>query len=182
MGGLPPADFNQAIMEFGAIQCKPQSPDCNTCPLQNSCFAFSKMKVNRLPVKEKKLTVRKRYFNYLFIRNGKGIYMHKRTGNDIWKNMYDFPLIETTKRISPRNLLQHGDLKKYFGKEKYSLADASSIIKHQLSHQTIFARFFIIDTSAEIKMNNIQSLNKKAIQKLAVPRLIEKYLATSGHL
>lgn len=182
MGDLPPAEFNQAMMEFGAIQCKPQSPDCSKCPLQNSCFAFSRGKVNSLPVKEKKLIVRKRYFNYLFIRNGNNIYMRKRTGNDIWKNMYDFPLIETPKRISEENLLQHGDLKKYLGKKKYSFSAASPIIKHQLTHQTIFARFFVIDTSTEIRMNDIQSLNRKAIQKLAVPRLIEKYLETSGHL
>jgi len=182
MGDLSPADFNQAMMEFGAIQCKPQNPHCGKCPLQNSCYAFSKGNVDFLPVKEKKLKVRKRYFNYLFIKNGQNIYMRKRTGNDIWKNMYDFPMIETSKKISIGNLLEHGELKKYFGRKKYNFSAASPFVKHQLTHQTIFARFFVIDTSSEIKIAEIKSLNKKDIQKLAVPRLIEKYLETSGHL
>jgi A/G-specific adenine glycosylase len=107
--------------------------------------------------------------------------MRRRTGKDIWQNMYDFPLIETSKKISPDKLLQHDDLKKLFGRTKYELSSASPFIRHQLTHQTIFARFFVIDTASGIKMNGIRRMNKEAIQKLAVPRLIEKYLETSGH-
>ena len=182
MDDSSPHDFNQAIMEFGALQCKPVSTNCNQCPLQNSCYAFSNKKVTQLPVKEKKAAVRKRYFNYLFIRKGRHIYMRLRTGNDIWKNMYDFPLIETSKKISPEKILKHDDWKKYFGEKNYSLSATSNIIKHQLSHQTIFARFFIIDTKTEIKEAGIYRMDKAGIQKLAVPRLIEKFLDSSGHL
>lgn len=182
MENLSPGDFNQAIMEFGALQCKPQNPDCLKCPLQNSCFAYSNKKTNLLPVKEKKNTVRNRFFNYLIIRNGRQVYMRRRTGNDIWKNMYDFPLIETNRKISHANLLQHDELKKYFGRTKYSFSSASPFMKHQLSHQTIFARFFVIDTAMEIKTTGIRRMNKISIKKIAVPRLIEKYLATEGYL
>jgi len=182
MEDLPPDIFNQAIMEFGALQCKPQSPDCSKCPLQNSCYAFCNKKVNELPVKEKKQTIRNRYFNYLFIRKGRHVYMRKRTGNDIWKNMYDFPLIETKKKISDSKLLRHEDLKKYFGRNKYKLASSGETMKHQLSHQTIYARFFVLETAADIKATGIRRMDKTSIQKLAVPRLIEKYLETSGHL
>ena len=182
MGDLSPGDFNQAIMEFGALQCKPVSPDCNQCPLQNSCFAFSKNKVRLLPAKNKKVLIRKRYFNYLFIRKGRQVYMRRRTGNDIWKNMYDFPLIETTKNISPKKILQHEQWKKYFDGTKYNLSSTSSLIKHQLTHQTIFARFFVIDTGTEVRLAGIRRLNKTGIQKLAVPRLIENFLKSSQHL
>ena len=182
MGNLPSHDFNQAIMEFGALQCKPLSPDCNQCPLQNSCFAFANNKVNMLPVKEKKAGVRSRYFNYLFIRKGGHVYMRRRTGNDIWKNMYDFPLIETTKKISPKKILQHEEWKKYFNGKTCHISSTSNIIKHQLTHQTIFARFFVIDTTMELKQAGIRRLNKKNIQRLAVPRLIENFLKSSEHL
>jgi len=182
MDNLPPGDFNQAIMEFGALQCKPQNPDCNHCPLQNSCFAFSNKKVNLLPLKEKKTAARKRYFNYLFIRKGRHVYMRKRTGNDIWKNMYDFPLIETAKKISREKLLQHEDWKKYFDGKNYSLLSSGKTIKHQLTHQTIFARFFVIDTTNEIKLAGIRRINTADIQSLAVPRLIEKFLESSEQL
>jgi A/G-specific adenine glycosylase len=182
MTDMPPHDFNQAIMEFGALQCKSVSPDCSQCPLQNSCFAYSQKKVDALPVKEKKITVRKRYFNYLFIRKGNHIYMRKRTGKDIWKNMYDFPLIETSKKISREKIIQHTDWKKIFSGKKYSLSLTSDIIKHQLTHQTIFARFFVISTTADIKHEGIRRMNKVDIHKLAVPRLIENFLKSGDHL
>jgi A/G-specific adenine glycosylase len=182
MGELPSNDFNQAIMEFGALQCKPQNPLCNQCPLQNSCFAFSHNKVNVLPLKEKKSAPRARYFNYLVIRNGRHLYMRRRTGNDVWKNLYDFPLIETSKKISEKKLVQHGEWKKYFDNKKYNLASSSALIRHQLTHQTIFTRFFVIDTAEEIKIDGTRRINRSGIQKLAVPRIIEKFLETSGHL
>jgi A/G-specific adenine glycosylase len=182
MDALPSNDFNQAIMEFGALQCKPQNPDCNKCPLQNSCFAFSHKKVNVLPRKEKKVVVRTRYFNYLVIRKGPHTFMRRRTGNDVWKNLYDFPLIETSKKISGKKLAEHGDWKKYFGGIKYNVDSSSDFIKHQLTHQTIFTRFIVIDTVSDIRIDGARRINKSGIQKLAVPRIIEKFLETYDHL
>src|SRR6185295_17174001 len=90
-----PGLHNQAIMEFGAIQCKPVNPDCFSCHLKMDCYAFKNKRVNQFPVKSKTQKVRERFFYYLFIRWKNKIFLHKRTGKDIWKNLYEFPLIET---------------------------------------------------------------------------------------
>jgi len=176
MENYSPHDFNQAIMEFGALQCKPQNPSCLKCPLSGSCFAYAEKSVQTLPVKGKKIKVRKRYFNYLCIHTGKNIYVRKRTGNDIWKNMYDFPLIETAKKISTGKLMQLEDWKKHFSKKNFHLMSESKTIKHQLTHQTIFARFLEIRTSSAIKAKGIAAISRESITTLAIPRLIENYL------
>jgi A/G-specific adenine glycosylase len=176
MGDLPPADFNQSIMEFGALQCTPQRPLCTGCPLNNSCYAFGKNKVDALPVKAKKQKVRNRYFNYLLIDHGKNIHLRKRTGSDIWKNLYDFPLVETTQKISSAKLFRHEEWKKYFSETSYLVVAESEIVKHQLSHQTIYARFFEVEASAPIRIAGTTSVDRKHAEKFAVPRLIENYL------
>lgn len=90
-----PDDYNQAIMDFGAIQCVPQSPRCPVCPFTDRCAAFRENRVESLPVKKGKTAVKERFFNYFHIRCGGNILLHKRTGKDIWQNLYEFPLIET---------------------------------------------------------------------------------------
>lgn len=183
IGDHSPHDFNQAIMEFGALQCKPASPSCGSCPLNGSCFAFSKNTVGSLPVKGKKMVVRKRYFNYLCIHHGDRVELRKRTGKDIWKNLYDFPMIETGKRISTESLLQLEDWKKHFSKNKVHLFSESKTIKHQLSHQTIFAKFFGIRVSSAVSIDGSKPVKKKSLNKFAVPRLIENYLnSAEGNL
>ena len=181
MSASKPHDFNQAIMEFGALQCKPQKPDCRSCPLNGSCFAFSKNRVGEFPVKDKKVRIRKRYFNYLCITNGNNIHLRRRTGNDIWKNMYDFPLIETTRKISTGKLMELEEWKKHFPGNRFHLISESKTIKHQLTHQTIFAKFFEIRTEKIIQVEGVQTVRKSGIHKFAVPRLIENYLK-SGEL
>ncbi len=174
-----PHDFNQAIMEFGALHCKPQNPKCENCPLNSSCFAYSNKKVSAFPVKEKKIKIRNRYFNYLIIERKNKIHLRRRTGNDIWKNMYDFPMIETSKRISTEKLFLHEDWKKYFSKDKIRILSESKMIKHQLSHQTIYAKFFKINTSTLPAIEGAKAISKNVIHKFAVPKLIENYLRGS---
>ena len=87
-------------MEFGSRQCTPKNPDCENCPFNNSCYAFSKKQIEKFPVKDKKTKIRNRYFYYLVIRNKGKVMMKRRTEKDIWKGLYDFPLIETEKQIS----------------------------------------------------------------------------------
>ena len=84
-----PAVYNQAIMDFGAIQCTPQSPNCLFCPLADSCSALSKGSVTKLPVKQHKTKTTNRYFNYIYVRMGAYTFINKRTGNDIWKNLFE---------------------------------------------------------------------------------------------
>ncbi|GAB3555697.1 A/G-specific adenine glycosylase [Spirosoma fluminis] len=90
-----PATYNQAVMEFGAIQCKPVGPECLLCPLQAQCVAYQTGQQNRLPVKAKKAPVRERYFNYLVFQQGDRLAMRERTSRDIWQNLHDFYLVET---------------------------------------------------------------------------------------
>jgi len=179
MSGQSPEIFNQAIMEFGALQCKPANPSCEICPLARSCYAYSKKMVGVLPVKDKKAKARSRYFNYLLIHNNGRVRLRKRTGNDIWKNMYDFPLIETKGKTSAKKLMEHEDWKKYFSEGKFQLVSESKMIKHQLTHQTIFAKFFKVDTKAVIRGSGIKSVPRNQVGKYAVPRLIENYINSS---
>jgi A/G-specific adenine glycosylase len=101
------AGYNQAIMDLGATVCKPASPDCGSCPLQKKCFACEQGLISDLPVKSKKLTVRTRYFHYIvFLHNGK-TWIHKRTGKDIWQNLYEPYLVEHEHALAAAELLNH---------------------------------------------------------------------------
>lgn len=185
LGKKNPALFNQAIMEFGALQCVPQNPNCKICPLKKNCSAFIKKKVSLLPVKSKKEKQRVRYFNYFIFRKNRSVLLKKRTGNDIWKNLYDFPLIETKKEISPQKLIKTSDYKKMM--REISISNFKSQIlnsksfKHFLSHQTIVARFFEMEEWKNGRMGkynlpiNFFLVPKNQHSRYAVPRLIEKY-------
>lgn len=95
-----PAEFNQAIMEFGAIQCKPSNPDCSVCPFNSSCVALQKNMIGLLPIKLKANKVKKRYFNFLvFVSTNRKTILEKREGKGIWQNLYQFPLIESDKSL-----------------------------------------------------------------------------------
>jgi A/G-specific adenine glycosylase len=135
-----PALYNQAIMEFGALQCKPKSPACNICPLKINCFAYVNRKVDVLPIKLKKVKIRERYFNYFVGLEGASILIKQRKPGDIWQHLYDFPLIETIieTAIDDKEFLSH--VKSMFG-ESVSITPILQK-KHILTHQIIFVRFF----------------------------------------
>ncbi|MBA9073016.1 A/G-specific adenine glycosylase [Flavobacterium gossypii] len=138
-----PALFNQAIMEFGALQCVPKNPDCEICVLNSGCLALQKHKVNQLPVKLKKTKVRNRYFNYLVFSDDNEQYvLRKRTEKGIWHNLYEFPLIETESEID------FDEISKLISEEYGSKFEILSIkplnnesILHKLSHQHLYIRF-----------------------------------------
>lgn len=182
MAGHSPSDFNQAVMEIGALVCKPQSPACGICPVNNSCYAFSKKITEAFPVKDRKVKVRNRYFNYLLIRRGKHIHLCKRTGTDIWKNLYDFPLIETPRRISTKSLISSPIWKQRLNGAGGHLLSETKTVKHQLSHQTIHARFFEVSIPVSIKIPGTVMVQEKQVSNYAMPKLIENYLRQSGIL
>ncbi len=169
-----PGTFNQALMEFGAMQCVPKNPDCSNCPLNTSCFAFAKKKIKTLPVKEKRISVRKRWFYYFVIKQKGKVLLRKRTESDIWKGLHDFPLIETKKKISLKKVLSSAELKNIAGK-KFVVTSVSNSFKHVLSHQIIHATFIEI-VIRDSKVRGFIPVSKKQLSQLAVPRLIEKYL------
>ncbi len=170
-----PGEHNQAMMEFGSLQCLPKNPNCESCPFQKKCIAFTSNLTNKLPVKQGKTKVRKRYFNYLIIIDGNHTYINKRTQEDIWKNLFDFPSIETSKKDSLKELCL--PIQERTGFEDIILKEVTSWQKHILSHQQIHYRFiYIIGTIQKNKLVNLIKVNKKDIFDFAVPRLIDKEL------
>lgn len=171
---------NQAIMEFGALQCTPQSPNCAHCPLNEQCLAFSQGRVIAFPVKQGKTKTRSRYFNYFHIIENDHIYLKKRTGNDIWKNLYEFPLIETASQLSTEEIMSLPDFKRLFSGEHDNgflhLADKQ---KHILSHQTIYATFYLVANAGKSNLSMSGEYLKIPIHELhkyPISRLIHKYL------
>lgn len=174
-----PGAHNQAIMELGAIQCKPVNPDCSVCVLNTMCFAFSKKRISELPVKSKTTKVRNRYFNYVVLNHKGEIAIKKRIEKDIWTNLYDFPLIETKKELKEEQFLRSEHWQQFIGKSKYSVKSVSLSYKHILSHQKIYARFWEINCVRSFKKilpESAITIKEKDINRYAVPRLIENYL------
>ncbi|MFZ4400123.1 MAG: A/G-specific adenine glycosylase [Bacteroidales bacterium] len=175
-----PDIFNQAIMELGALVCNPQSPKCECCPLQTYCFAFENKNMDLFPVKSKKIKLRIRYFYYLIItysdQTEDFIYLNKRSKTDIWKNMYDFPLIESNQEILVNDDFFH-QVKKFLGIENYIVKAINGNYKHQLTHQTIFACFVNLKISQALpETNDYFAVPLHKINSHPIPKLIDNYL------
>jgi len=177
-----PDVYNQAIMDFGALQCTPLSPKCMFCLLSDGCLALSKGLVSKLPVKQHKTASTSRYFNYLFVRAGKYTFIHKREGNDIWKNLYELPLIETSAPVTEEEFIGLSELKELFAaNEKPVIQFKAGNIKHILSHRVIYANFYEIilpeDTQSfsSFRKIPIDDLGKYAVSRL-VHIFLEKYV------
>jgi A/G-specific adenine glycosylase len=157
-----PALFNQAIMEFGALQCVPKSPNCGICIFNSSCAALQKKKVDLLPVKSKKLKVRNRFFNYLVVSDdNENTLIQKRTAKGIWHNLYEFPLIETD---GPEDFdFIAANIKDEFFKNNSvtSIEDCNEKnIIHKLSHQHLHIKFWKIRVDGTIE-NGIDATTLK---------------------
>jgi A/G-specific adenine glycosylase len=165
-----PALHNQAMMEFGAMLCKPKNPACGICPVRTGCVAFKTNATTYLPVKIKTVKIRKRYFNYMLISDGEKILMNKRNEGDIWANMYDLPLIETPELMEPNDLLQLPQMK-IFG-DNIALKDNSAVIKHVLTHQHLYIRFLILKDFPEKLQENWFYTEVDNLKNLALPQRI----------
>lgn len=168
-----PGNYNQAIMDFGALHCKPQNPLCNTCPFSNSCVALEKKLIKELPVKDKKIKVRKRYFNFLVIKTADNkTILTERTGKGIWQGLYQFPLIESDKTLDEKEIISSEEFINLFPDETtISLFNKKEIV-HKLSHQHLYTQFWIVETKT---LNNTDVLWKN-IQDFPVPVLIANFL------
>ncbi len=173
-----PGEHNQAIMEFGALQCVPKNPNCSTCPLANQCFALTHNSVRHFPVREKKSVRKKRFFYYLVIQADGHVLVNQRKNKDIWQHLYEFPLIETRRLKTPENLYQTDEWKNLFGHKQYKIENISKVHKHQLSHQFIYARFLKISIRDlnDISSGRYLKISLHDINTLPVHRLMEQYL------
>ncbi|MGY3087980.1 A/G-specific adenine glycosylase [Hymenobacter sp. UYAg731] len=175
-----PADFNQAIMEFGAIQCTPAKPDCLFCPLQHQCWAFQHGQVALLPVKSKAKASRTRYFHYFVLRHGEQTYLRERREKDIWQGLYDFALAETTVAELPAAELQRHLEALGATLDINQVAEPSATYRHVLSHQKLEARFHPMVLAEPLPQAALRDLGLRAyslaeIEALPKPKLIANY-------
>jgi len=185
MGEAEARLFNQAIMDFGALVCTPKRASCPTCPLAAKCAALAAGTVYDLPVKEKKLKRRTRYFHFIVLAdNEKRTVIEQRAAKDIWQSLYQFPLVETEKpKLETRELAQESTWPAWLPAGQLRFVKRSAPAKHQLTHQTIitvFHHFTWPEMPTKIKSKTI--LKNKMFEKYAFPRVITRYLAEKSLL
>jgi len=166
-------DYNQGIMEFGAIQCVPKNPDCEKCPLNSSCKALQTKKVDALPMKKGKTRVRNRFFNYLvpLTPDGKTL-LKQRTGKGIWQHLWEFPLLETTTESDLEAIKSEAKSVVPFNSFSRINRHNETAIVHKLSHQHLHTTFWIIETNEQID----DEIDFTELQKYPVPVLISDFL------
>ena len=206
-----PALYNQAIMDFGALQCKPSAPVCQTCPLAETCQALSTHQVDKLPVKSKRTAVRDRYLTYIYTRTEDGqTLLHRRGSGDIWQGLYEFPLIESDRPLTMKEV--EDKVKDTLPSSLFTLHSIARDVCHLLTHQRLHADFycltlpsfnsqFIIHNSQFTIHNsqlpihlprlqsrlgakaskNYQLINESDLDSYALPRLLQKLYAILLH-
>jgi A/G-specific adenine glycosylase len=172
-----PAAFNQALMDMGAMVCTPAQPKCNDCPVAADCQARLLNQQSQFPVKSKKTKKRNRYFHYLIAENKGQFLITQRQNNDIWKGLYEFPLIESEKPMNATAI--HAQLGINHTPINITLLSET---KHLLTHQNIFILFFKIQQDSndtliiESAFNTTRFINKADLIHLPVPKPIENVL------
>ena len=172
-----PDQYNQAIMDFGATLCTPKSPGCVRCPLSDGCVAKKEGLMSLLPIKEKKLKKRTRYFNYLVLKHKDKRWIRRREKKDIWQKLYEFPLIETTQVEEFSGLKNTAEWEYYCG-EKAELQRRSKPFSQQLTHQKIIAVFWEITVGARdfLPESKIVEVKQENLRNFAFPKIIDLYL------
>jgi A/G-specific adenine glycosylase len=170
-----PGQHNQAMMEFGAMLCKPKNPCCDICPVRLGCYAYANNAVADLPVKLNKLKIRERFFNYFLITDGDTILMNKRDDKDIWANMYDLPLIETSSLLDMEELVLLPQVKEFFGGD-IKMAAPPVVKKHVLTHQRLYVRLITLQ-NVPVKLKEDWFFTPvDDMKKLAIPRIVFLFL------
>ena len=175
-----PDKFNQAIMDFGALHCTPQNPRCESCVFSDQCEANASGLTTLLPIKSKLKKKRVRNFQYLIIENQNKIAIGKRNAKDIWRGLYEFPMLETSKiNVSNEEISDH--LRELgFIIEKEILVDTPIKLRsHMLTHQLIEAKIYKIRGNFELNINNAPYffVSKENLDNFAFPKLLQSYLA-----
>jgi len=178
-----PGLYNQAIMDFGAVICKPVGPLCNECVFKNDCQAFVKGMINELPVKEKKTGIKKRWFYYFILEYGNKRALRQRTEKDIWQQLFEFPMIETGTEKDIKETIQVAEKNGWLNKDGYIITSLSPVIRQQLSHQLITARFISVELKEKPmtpgKRTDWQWVSPKDLGGYTFPQIIHQYLRKS---
>lgn len=168
-----PGTYNQAIMDFGALQCKPKTPRCESCPLSSSCTALALDSIATLPVKQKKIKIKKRYLNYFFVKTSTHeTIIQERTGKGIWQGLYEFPVIEMDKEANVEELQREDKFRQLFPQATTPFLFNEKMIVHKLSHQHLYTKFWIVEDLALMGTR----IPIAALNKYPVPVLIDNFL------
>lgn len=170
-----PAAHNQAMMELGALVCKPKNPACGTCPIRMGCYAFLHNATTALPVKSKKVKIRERHFNYFLIEDNSRILINKRGEGDIWANMYDLPMIETTDQTTIEELATLPETVETFGPD-LRIKKIFPIVKHVLTHQYLYVRFIVLEQKPLVMAKNWDFIEVEDLKRMALPKVIFIFL------
>ena len=180
---IHPGIHNQAVMELGALVCTPANPSCAICPVADGCYANMNNMVGSLPVKIRNLKRMVRHFCFLVIEDNGSFYLEKRTSQGIWKNLYQFPLVETESAMTVEEVLTLPEVKELVSGPDSAIVNVSDIYKHVLTHRDILARFVYVQVSdCQLSGQNFFKVNKQEISNFAFPVLITNYLRKSGFL
>ena len=176
-----PGKYNQAIMDFGAMQCTPLSPRCLFCPLSEQCDAFRHGNVQLLPVKQHRTQVTDRYFHYIYVHDKEYIWLHKREGKDIWEGLYELPLVETERPLNDPTDLLHL-LEKQWMHEKGNMPSFTLVEtkKHVLTHRIIHASFYEMDLNSIPLPPNFIRIKREHWTDYPMPQLIHLFLEKHG--
>ena len=171
-----PGIYNQSLMDFGATICKPQLPICISCPLNSICYAFQHGLVNQLPIKQNKIARKSRWFYYLVISYNNNFYVRKRMTKDIWQNLYEFVLVETTDPVDISDFLSGEIFKPILNKTCYNLDGISNLKTQFLTHQVIKGRFINATLKNPTSIKGYDLVTSEELKTLPFPKFITTYL------
>ena len=163
--------YNQAIMEFGSMHCRKHRPKCNTCPFQLKCLSFKYGVIELRPVKNRQTITKTRYLNYFLIRNKREFIIQQRSANDIWKKLYELPLIESKNEMTTEQLLKHHYLKNL----QITNIKHLSYIKHKLTHQNLEISLWAAWTKKMKFRNNFLKITLDEVPKYPFPKPLKQY-------
>jgi A/G-specific adenine glycosylase len=174
-----PGESNQTVMEFGALQCVPGQPNCIECPLLINCQAHACQTVTSLPVKSKQIAQKERFLNYIFLQNGENIFLEKRGESDIWRNMYQFPLIETQYHSSVEEVIGSPEWKEIFSHHTLVIESVFPEKIHLLTHQRLCIRFISVSLEGQFQHERLLRVDRSNVSRYPVPKPLETFLNES---
>lgn len=176
-----PGEFNQAIMEFGAIHCLVAQPLCDSCPLAAKCHAYTHRAMADFPVKSKQTRQKERFLHYLYLHHNGKLFLEKRGDKDIWRNMYQFPLIETPLPVAPEALIGSPAWEAILPPAGYVIETVFAEKIHLLTHQRLYLRFYSVELSRAPLPNHLIAVDHDDLSRYPVPKPIENFLDGMGH-